>query len=388
MLIRRYLTVAVLCLCSFIAWGQDENTGFNDGIDRSAEDFVTVSLMIASPGDVLYSCVGHAALRMQCPQFGLDNVYSYESEGVSNRILAFFAGNLKMGMFNIPFNEYLDDYVNEGRGVKQYKLNLPPKVEQELWRILDEEVDKGPYLEYNFLTRGCAQSIVNFIELALGTSEIDYGVWDEKYNQTRREFVSNNLSEYPWNRWLLYTFVGFEADIQCKEVEKIVIPADLVEVFQRTKIGGTTIITKKPKVVLPIKKSTSTTWFTPMLVAIVLLLFAFIGLFRFTRYINVALLSLQTVIGLFLVYLVVFSTLPCTEWNWLLIPFNPLPALLWKWRKRWALGFAVIMMVWDVVMWVYPHQLTDWAYTVLVLALIVMYLGESGKLPKTISTKR
>lgn len=380
MLLRRFLSVAALFLCALTAWGQQENEGFNDGIDRSAEDFVTVSLMMASPGDVLYSCVGHAALRMECPQFGLDNVYSYESEGVANRILAFFAGNLKMGMFNIPFDEYVEDYRLDGRGVKQYKLNLPPKVEQELWRILDEEVYKGPYLEYNFLTRGCAQSIVNFIELASGTSVIDYGVWDEKYSQTRREFVSSNLSEYPWNRWLLYTFVGFEADKTCKEVEKVVIPADLVEVYQRAKIDGRTIITEEPKVIIPLKKNQNTTWFTPMLVAVVLLLLAILGVFRFDRYINIALLSVQTVIGLFLVYLVVFSTLPCTEWNWLLIPFNPLPALLWKWRKRWALGFAVIMMVWDVVMWGYPHQLTDRAYTVLVIALVVMYLSISGKI--------
>ena len=52
---------------------------FGDTIDRSAEDFVKVSLVIADPGALFSSVLGHACLRMQCPVFGLDACYSYES---------------------------------------------------------------------------------------------------------------------------------------------------------------------------------------------------------------------------------------------------------------------------------------------------------------------
>ena len=57
---------------------------FGDTIDRTAEDFVTVSLLVADPGLSTYSVLGHACLRMQCPAFGMDYCFSYESEDVKN----------------------------------------------------------------------------------------------------------------------------------------------------------------------------------------------------------------------------------------------------------------------------------------------------------------
>ena len=54
--------------------------GFNDGIDRTAPNFVTASLLVMSPGDELYSCAGHSVLRLECPTLNLDNCFTYESE--------------------------------------------------------------------------------------------------------------------------------------------------------------------------------------------------------------------------------------------------------------------------------------------------------------------
>ena len=79
--------------------------GFNDTIDRLADDFITASLVIADPGDVMYSILGHAALRMQCPTFNLDYVFSYESEGVNGKIFSFLLNDLKMGMVAVSKDE-------------------------------------------------------------------------------------------------------------------------------------------------------------------------------------------------------------------------------------------------------------------------------------------
>ena len=75
---------------------------FGDTIDRTAEDFVTVSLLVADPGKAVYSTMGHSCLRMQCPTFGLDYCFTYESEDVTTRFLNFIAGNLYMCLFAIP----------------------------------------------------------------------------------------------------------------------------------------------------------------------------------------------------------------------------------------------------------------------------------------------
>ena len=54
------------------AEGQYVDTVFNDHVDRTAEDFVIASLLVADPGTVMYSVLGHACLRLQCSAFGMD----------------------------------------------------------------------------------------------------------------------------------------------------------------------------------------------------------------------------------------------------------------------------------------------------------------------------
>ena len=128
------------------------------------ENFVITSLLVASPGDVLYSKVGHCALRMQCPQHDLDYVFSYESEEVRHRVLAFLAGKLKMGMFAIPTDKYLSLYKEDGRGITEYTLNIPIEAKRNLWRVLDQHVAEGPNLPYDYITRGCAHSTLMMLK--------------------------------------------------------------------------------------------------------------------------------------------------------------------------------------------------------------------------------
>ena len=77
----------------------------------------------------------------QCPEHGLDYAFSYESEDASHKIPALLAGTLKMGLFAIPIQEYLEIYRAEGRGVLQYTLNLPIDVKRNLWRVLDNHLE-------------------------------------------------------------------------------------------------------------------------------------------------------------------------------------------------------------------------------------------------------
>ena len=83
-------------------------------------------------------------------------------------------------------------------------------------------------------------------------------------------------------------------------------------------------------------------WFTPMVLAIILLIMSIVNIFWSRPYFDWLILVAQTIIGCGMTYLIFFSNLCCTEWNWLIIPFNPLPAICWKWRKYWVLKELVI----------------------------------------------
>ena len=121
--------------------GQYVDTVFHDHVDRTAEDFVKVSLMISQPSNQkVYSFVGHAGLRLQCPTFDLDYVFAYISVQRDAAALDYTTLQPTMGLFVIPTEQYIEE---EFRGVREYEMFLSPRVETELWRILDEEVKKG-----------------------------------------------------------------------------------------------------------------------------------------------------------------------------------------------------------------------------------------------------
>lgn len=365
--VKRILSTLLLLWIAFAAWIPCSANEVEED-----EDFVIASLLVASPGDVLYSCVGHACLRMQCPTHNLDYCFSYEGEPVKHQIGRFFAGKLKMGMYAIPTEEYLPIYANDKRGVKQYQLNLPLETKRRLWKILDDKVMEGATHPYDYFKRGCAQTIIKFVIQALDSIPINFAPWPAKYKQSRREFVFSNLAEYPWTR-SLYAFVGVEADEDCSMIERVVIPTDLVEVFQEATIEGCPVISAPPVELLAENKNVQSTWISPFGVAFVLLLLSIANFWLRWSAIDWLLLGLQFFIGLFLCYLVFISDLPCTGWNWLLIPFNPLPVLLWRWRKVWALPFGVILFIWILAICFYLHQLTDWAFVVLAAALVPVF---------------
>ena len=347
--------------------------GFNDTIDRLDPDFVTVSLVICDPDEVLYSTLGHAALHLQCPVFDLDYIFSYESENVRDKIWTFLKGDLKMGMYAFPTDMFLEIYRYSGRGVKEYTINLTPMQKQNLWRVMDNHVAEGANIPYDYFHRGCAKSVVQVMHEAIGKNAIHYAPWPDKYTkQTQREIVRNYIEGAPWEEFVMYFLIGIDGDKPYPCEQKLIVPTDLVEVWQQATFdNGKTVLDSEPRVLLEPTQHNKGTWCTPLLVSLLLLLLAFVP----WRGIDYTLLVLFTLIGAVMTYLIVFSGLPCTNWNWLIIPFNILPAIFWHWRKYWALPYACLLLIWCLVMTaelLWGHVLVDWPHIILALAFSVV----------------
>ena len=359
--------------------------GKGDEVDRLDPDFVHASLLIMGPGETLYSCYGHACLRLECKAYDLDYCFSYEAEPVENQVFRFFRGDLKMGMFSVPTEEFLKQYVESGRGVRQYRLNLPPEIKVRLWKIMDDAVAKGPYLEYDYIKRSCAYSLFRLLQSAVAPKVLELPPWTDKFNKlSRREILAEPLGAFPWTRFAIHTIVGWQGDKTMSNFEKIVLPSDLVILLREAKISGVssikgdTVIEKGDagKELLPNIPQPPPSWCTPMVVAIGLLVF--IALFGVCPQILGAIVM---VLGGFLTYLIAFSALPATDWNWLIIPFNPLSGFVQLYCTFRGLSpkmrlvcwvFAFIDAAWVVAMALVPHQMTDPAYLVLALACAVL----------------
>lgn len=331
------------------------------------EDFVKASVVVTGPGEKLYSCAGHAFFRMQCPSENMDFCFSFESENVSDRVLSFLAGNLKMGMTAIPTEEYISSYREEGREVTEYALHLPIAVKQRLWKVLDDQVDQGMELPYDYVERGCAISVLHLLEEALGDQRLETESWSPLFEKTRREIFSSQLDHAPWTLVALNILTNGSANMDVPWKEKAITPAALVELLQNSNLKGKPVLSTVPHNLVPETKHLSAGWFSPMLVAVILFILCVVFAVKGSRVILFSLSLLQLLLGLLNVYLIFFSSLCATEWSWLIIPFNPLPAIFWKWRSHWEIPYAIIIAVWCVAMVCVPHSLTHPSLVLLAL---------------------
>lgn len=391
------IVAVLLLLCSFLAYSNarvDEHAlkvaernvaqGFNDTIDRLAEDFVEAYVVVADPGTQLYSVLGHCALRLKCPIFGLDYIFSYESEDTANKVLSFLAGHLKMALFAIPVDEYCQAYAKDGRGVRQYKLNLTPIEEQELWRVLDDESMVGKIHDYDYYHRGCANSCVRFVNKAINPKKIEYAQWD-RVAVTGRELVREHTQNALWVRFVLCFISGNEVDEPLYKENQLLIPTDLVFAWQSASLDGITLLEQEPEVLIEGKPQTSNGWFTPFVFSLIILLLSILNIFWNKPYFDWLLLGGQTIIGVAMTYLLFVSDLCCTDWNWLYIAFNPLPAIFWHWRKYWVLPYVGLQLLWSVVMLymlLINQVLVDWPHIILTLAFAAVLLKQSTWMKK------
>lgn len=356
--------------------------GFNDTIDRLADDFVFVSLMVADPTDWrddVLGTQGHAFLRLQCPVFDLDYCFSYESEHVNTQLSKYAQGKLKMGMFAYPTDAYLEDYRRWNRAVHEYRLNLPPEVETRLWEIMDNKLSRGLSMKLDLSRRGCAISAVHFIKAALQDIPIVYPLGTRYETLSRREILYQDMGANPWLRLVSCAMVPNAYDKDCSIDEKLIAPADLAEVWSQSTVNGKVFAEYVGDIVSSTHTEAEPPFITPQLLAWALLLITLLLMAIGAKWWKWVLLGLQFLVGLLLLYVALF-TQQFAGAGWLMmVLFNPLPLILWKWHKYWQLPYAVLLLIEALVLVCWPHMLVDPAYIILLLSYSVLFALEPIK---------
>ena len=356
--------------------------GFNDTIDRLAPDFVLVSLCIADPTDYKEDALGtsgHAFLRLQCPTFGLDHCFSYEGENVNDNMYKYLSGQSKMGLFRVETDEYLKDYREWNRSVHEYRLNMQPEAEQRLWEIMDNHTTNKISLRHDLNKYGCAITVVRYVKKALAETPIVYAQDEEMEHMTRREIGYRSLENYPWLRLGSMIFTDNKANKNLPIDEKLIIPADLAEVWQRATVQDQPFATYVGDLVEGAPLDVSKPWLTPMIAALLILLIT-IGM-AFTRYPywDWILLGGQAIFGCVLIFLWFIMREFGDAAYILMALFNPLPLLLWKWRNYWALPYAIMIGIGILVLACWPHMLMDPAFLMLGSVYVVLFAKDKIK---------
>lgn len=367
-------------------------TADNDSLIAGSQrdDFVTVSLLLASPGNKVYSVFGHCGLRMQCPSQHLDYVYTFEMENGVAGYAKFFAGQAKAGFAAVPTSQYLSTYAHEGRGITAYTLNLKPHEEQELWRQLDNDMVQGPHRKYNLIKNQCLSMSLLVVEEIMEDEFVDFSRLPESMyrldNGEGIRFLSRNS---PWATFIFLTLMGSEADSRwedeyrmCPETMPYILNHARIVSVDRTETRP--LLKSAPQILLPTKLVVKPSPLSPNIffgaVLLLSILLTIAQLFsrcqRLGRCFDRTLFSLQTVAGFLLMYITLVTGLFGMHWNWYLIPFNPIPFLLnlFLKRKRWYPKlfkvYTLVLVASVPILFIVTTQ-ADLAHTFIILTLAI-----------------
>lgn len=307
-----------------------------------SSNFVTASLLILQPGESMYSKFGHSAIRLECPTHNLDYCFTFENDASGKNIFRYFTGNANACFMAVETSKFVNTYSN--RGLIQYELNLTLHEKQLLWMLLDEEITNREDVKFN-VYNNCTSEIFNILKACLIDENIEFNPNDySKLNNGKK--VRYLMKNYPWIEFLGISFAGTDADATW-DLEETLSPEVLVSCLNNACIKSYNgkkrdVITTK-KVLSPTTKSFDLNVITPAIVFGLLLAFVLIitllqlkwKLHRLGTTLDFSLLLLQTIIGCVLIYMSLMQSLFGSHWNWYLIPFNPLPLIIWiLWHKR------------------------------------------------------
>lgn len=363
-----------LCLAgwlSVLAMSAQEDAVAGDSLtvrmleDMQRDDYVTVSLLVASPGNTIYSAPGHAALRMECPQHGVDYCYEFENFVDLDQTIDFLKGDMEAYFRRLYTTEFLDRYRQHGRGVKTYRLNLTPEQDIDVWKFLDYQADNVCHWPFDFLTNNCASMVVKAIYDNLGTDRVTYHRLDERLLGTHREVFPYIFENAPWATflWNILMGTGFDQHLQ---VETRLFPVALPEVWGQTTLEDQNgderpLLCGDGQVLVETAIEDAPPMVTPQRVLLVLLLLTLaVTLVEWRRgntwagrAVDVVLMTIETALGMLVSYMLLFSHQVATSWNWLAIVLSPVPLLCWMLlRQRHVYRYVLMLFTAVLVLYV------------------------------------
>lgn len=320
----------------------------------ASRDTVMTSILVTEPGPRIFQVSGHAAIRLQCPAYGLDNVFSFETDdrgGMAGQIL----GQARGRFAGIEFGEYRRDFEAQGRGITEYPLNLTDAQTRRLWQILDRSIADRQEHDFNIRWSNCNSRAIEKIIAALRPDRIvlNESVCSRMDNATLlREVVEK---DYPWASLLLCSGIGSDADIRDSWVYRLA-PAIMGRTFADAEIVSADgarrpLLSGEPALISASHTDRGHDAPSPRAVASGILVFAVLlsicdlgGRFRrMVHAADVALLCVQTAGAVALIFVSAIPASIGTWFNWLFIPFNPLPLIVWlALRKRPACRYFFI----------------------------------------------
>lgn len=237
-----------------------------------------ISLITVSPGKELYSSFGHSALWVSDPMQGIDKVYNYgtfdfRTEGF---YLKFLRGTLPYQLSVSPMYYTLYGAQAENRSVTEQTLNLSVTQKQRLYDFLENNyLPQNRQYAYKFYYDNCSTRLRDALKAACGDS-LQYlnapinGTFEAK---SFRSWMNLYLQDKDWARFGMNLAIGLPSDQTATPQQEMYLPDNLMEHFDKAKVGGKPLVASKTKLFEPTSLPPSSTSFVDFLLSFRVILF-------------------------------------------------------------------------------------------------------------------
>lgn len=210
-------------------------------------DSVEISLLTCGPGQEIWSLYGHTAIRVH-DMDGEDLVVNYGIFSFRQKffILRFVFGltDYQMGITTYP--DFIAEYRQEGRWVKQQVLNLTREDKSRIVEAIQKNyLPENREYRYNYFYDNCTTRARDILVRNMN-EEVSFPE-DHEISQSFRSMIHAYNRNHPWARLGNDLLLGLKADFKTTKSERQFLPENLMNDFDnalRTNIDG-----KKEKLV-------------------------------------------------------------------------------------------------------------------------------------------
>lgn len=308
------------------------------------EDYIKASLLIASSGYAIYSAPGHAALRLECPSHQIDYCYEFDNIVNMTHIIDYINGDMQALFVRIYSEDFIQRYSKEGRGVQSVTLNLLPQQKINLWQSLDFQVDSIGKRSFDFLNNNCASMVVRALKECVYPERIHYKDVSPHLKGTHRHVFPYIFSNAPWAEffWNIIMGTGFDEEY---DLDSRLFPVALIDIWPKSELvdlngNSRPLCSGSVETIIFPQIEDKPSRMTPkVLFCILFLLTLFtsvIDFFKTSKVVSIIciiidsiLMMVETLLGIIISYMLLFSNQVATSWNWLIVVFSPIPIILW-----------------------------------------------------------
>lgn len=207
-----------------------------------------ISLLTATPGDLLYSTFGHSALRVTDSVRNADIVFNYGTFNFEepNFYMKFVRGKLPFYLSVDRFDDFITEYQEDNRGITEQVLDLNCYEKERIYALLNENM-MGPNrkYKYDFTFDNCTTRLRDLIERATD-STVQFGHVIQRKVTFRNliyEYLNNNDKQ--WSKLGIDILLGSKMDVAVTPYQAMFLPDYLMKTLDSTTLDKKPLVGEK-----------------------------------------------------------------------------------------------------------------------------------------------